>query len=250
MITLQNISKTFFSGLPSEVNAVQNISFSLTEGEMVVLAGSNGSGKTTLLNILSGTLFPDKGKIIYNGKDITDLPEHKRAAFISRIFQNPLAGTAPQLTIAENFRLAALRSCNKKLSIGLTKTFKKEIAGKIASLQLGVENKLNTPIGQLSGGQRQALSLLMASMSGAKIILMDEPAAALDPKTGTLVMKLADRIIRENNMTAVLVTHHIKDMLHYGNRLLFMSEGSITKDISANEKQKLTANDILGWFEG
>ncbi len=249
MITLQNISKTFFSGLASEVNAVKNISFSLTEGEMVVLAGSNGSGKTTLLNILSGTLLPDKGKIIYNGKDIMDLPEHKRAAFISRIFQNPLAGTAPQLTIAENFRLAALRSLNKKLNIGLTKTFKEEIAGRITSLQLGVENKLNTPIGQLSGGQRQALSLLMASMSGAKIILLDEPATALDPKTGALVMKLADRIIRENNMIAVLVTHHIKDMLHFGNRLLFMCEGSITKDISADEKQKLTAHDILGWFE-
>lgn len=250
MIMLQNISKTFFSGLPSEVNAVQNISLNLEEGERVVLAGSNGSGKTTLLNILSGTVIPDSGKIFFNGNDITDLPEHKRSAFISRIFQNPLAGTAPQLSVAENFRLAALRSQNKKLSIGLTKRFKENIAGKISSLHLGIENKLNTPIGQLSGGQRQALTLLMASMSGARIILMDEPAAALDPKTGALVMKLADRIIRENNLTAVLVTHYIKDMLNYGNRLLFMREGSIAKDFSADEKQKLTANDVLEWFEG
>lgn len=250
MIILQNVSKSFFAGLPSEVKAVQNITLNFEEGERVILAGNNGSGKSTLLNILSGTVSPDSGKIIFHGKDITQLAEHKRAPFISRIFQNPLAGTAPQLTVAENFRLATLRSRNKKLSIGLTKTFKKEIAGIIASLQLGIENKLNTPIGQLSGGQRQALTLLMASMSGAKIMLMDEPAAALDPKTGALVMKLADRIIRENNMTAVLVTHNIKDMLNYGKRLLFMSEGKMVKDISAEEKQKLTSNDILGWFEG
>lgn len=249
MITLQNVSKTFFSGLPSEVKAVQNISLNLKEREMVVLAGSNGSGKSTLLNILSGTITPDSGKICFNHKDITHLAEHKRAPFISRIFQNPLAGTAPGLTVAENFRLAFLRSQNKKLSIGLTNSFKDEIAKKMTSLQLGIENKLNTPIGQLSGGQRQALTLLMASMSGARLMLLDEPVAALDPKTGLLVMKLADQIIRENNMTAVLVTHHVKDMLHYGNRLLFMNEGRITKDFSTDEKLKLTANDILNWFE-
>ncbi len=250
MITLHNVSKTFFSGLSSEIHAVRNISLNLKEGEWAILAGSNGSGKSTLLNIISGTVTPDSGKVYFNQKDITYLAEHKRATYISRIFQNPLAGTASQLTVAENFRLAALRSQNRKLNIGLTKSFQEEIVGRMATLQLGIENKINTPMGQLSGGQRQALTLLMASMSGAKIMLMDEPSAALDPKTGSLVLELADRIVRESKMTAVLVTHHIKDMLHYGNRLLFMNEGEIVKDISAKEKQKLMATDVLEWLEG
>lgn len=250
MITLHQVAKTFFPGLASEVKAVQHITLSLKAGEMVVLAGSNGSGKSTLLNLISGTVMPDSGSITFNGKYISNLPEHKRSAFISRIFQNPLAGTAPQLTVAENFRLATLRSQNKKPVIGLNGTFKATIAKKISSLQLGLESKIDTPIGRLSGGQRQALTLLMAAMSGAKIILMDEPTAALDPKTGSLVMRLADKIIREQNMAAILVTHHIKDMLSFGNRLLFMSEGRIVKDISELEKQQLTVNDVVNWFEG
>jgi putative ABC transport system ATP-binding protein len=249
MITLHQVSKTFFRGTPSEVKAVQPITLHIASGEMVILAGSNGSGKSTLLNILSGTVIPDSGKIIFGNQNITFWPEHQRAAFISRLFQNPLAGTAPQLTVAENFRLAALRSQKKKLSIGLTSKFKESIAGNIASLQLGLETKLDTAIGRLSGGQRQALTLLMASMSGAKLILMDEPAAALDPKTGALVMQLADKIIREHHLTAILVTHHLRDMLHYGNRLLYMSEGKLLRDVAGHEKQQLTIKEVISWFD-
>lgn len=249
MIALQHVSKTFFSGLASGVTALDDVSLDLKQGEAIVLAGSNGSGKTTLLNIISGSIIADAGKIFFNGADITRMPEHKRASFIARIFQNPLSGTAPQLTLAENFRLAAIRAEKKCLSIRLTRKFKEDIAQKIAALQLGLETKINTPMGHLSGGQRQALTLLMASMSGAKIILMDEPAAALDPKTGALVMQLAEKIIREQNLTAVLVTHHIKDMLNFGDRLLFMREGKILKDISGKSRQQLSASEIVQWFE-
>jgi putative ABC transport system ATP-binding protein len=249
MIIIQEVSKTFFHGMPTGLKALQNITLQIKEGEMIVLAGSNGSGKSTLLNILGGTVTPDYGKIIFYGKDVTQLPEHKRAAWISRIFQNPLAGTAPQLTVAENLRLATLRAQNKKFTIGLNASFKKQMAGKILELQLGLDSKMDTPIGRLSGGQRQALTLLMASLSGAKIILMDEPAAALDPKTANRVMQSAEKIIRENRLAAILVTHHIKDMLRYGNRLLFMSEGRIIKDLSGADKQKLSVNDVVNWFE-
>jgi putative ABC transport system ATP-binding protein len=249
MIELINVSKTFSQGTPAEVNALQSVSLKIEKGDFVILAGSNGSGKTTLLNLISGSLFADSGKIFFCGKEITQMPEYRRAAFISRIFQNPMAGTCAQLTIAENFRLAALRTHKRKIRIGLTRPFKADLAHRIAFLQLGLENKLNTMMGKLSGGQRQALTLLMAAMSGASLMLLDEPAAALDPRTGSLVMQLAETIIRQNHLTAILVTHHIKDILQFGNRLIFLRQGRILHNLSAQEKQKLSVSDIVSWFE-
>ncbi len=249
MIELINVSKTFSRGTPAEVNALQSVSLKIDKGDFMILAGANGSGKTTLLNLISGSLLADSGKIFFSGQDVTRMPEYRRAAFISRIFQNPMAGTCAQLSIAENFRLAALRAREKNIRIGLTRHFKADLAGRIASLQLGLENKLNTPMGKLSGGQRQALTLLMAAMSGARIMLLDEPAAALDPKTGSLVMQLAESIIRTNHLTAILVTHHIKDILQFGNRLVFLRQGRIIHNLQAMEKQKLSVTEIVSWFE-
>jgi putative ABC transport system ATP-binding protein len=248
MIRLENIVQTFNRGEANEVAALKNISLEINETEFVVLVGGNGSGKSTLLNIISGKALADSGKIFLENKDATKLREHERSKWIARIFQDPLTGTAPDLTILENFRLASLRTQAKKLSIGTGKKFQEEVKENISMLGLGLESKINRPMSSLSGGQRQALTLVMAIMCEAKIILLDEPTSALDPKTSVLVMQAAQKIISEFNLTAILVTHNLKEALTNGSRIIQLDEGAIVRDISGSSKNSLQPSEIVEWF--
>lgn len=248
MIELSHITKIFNRGQVNEVTALQDVNLQIAEGEFLTLIGANGSGKTTLLNVVAGAVTPSSGNIRINGADITRLPEHKRSRWIARVFQNPLAGTAPDLSILDNFRLAALRTRPKRLTIGINERFKTEVREKIAGLGLGLENKLQQPIGSLSGGQRQALTLLMSVMDHTDILLLDEPTAALDPKSAETVMQTAERLIREYQLTAVLITHNLRDAHRFGNRLIQMDGGRIVRDLDATEKGKLKAEEMYGWF--
>ena len=249
MIELKNISKTFGWNSNATVPALQDVSLKLDNGSFTVVVGANGSGKSTLLNILAGTVKADTGAVLIDEKDITRSPDYRRSKWVARIFQNPLMGTAPDLSILENFRLASLRSEPKKLRIGTGAGFRNRVKDKIAILNLGLENKLDQPIGELSGGQRQALTLLMATMDESKILLMDEPTAALDPKMAAVILNLANDIIRESRMTALLVTHHLKDARTYGDRIIRMHEGKIANDLNRESKAKLGLPDLFRWFE-
>ena len=248
MIEIANISKTFNAGKPNQVNAISNVGLHIKTGEFVVIIGSNGSGKTTLLNLVAGNILPDSGTITIDGNNVTRLPEYKRSKWIARIFQNPLSGTAADLSIIDNFRLAAIRTQYKGLFIGKNESFKKLVKDRIATLGMGLENKVEQPIGTLSGGQRQALTLLMSVMDACKILLLDEPTAALDPRSAENVMRIADSLIKEYSLTAILVTHNLKDAGNYGSRIIQMGEGEILKDVSAAEKSKLKQNDLFDWF--
>ena len=248
MIELQHIHKTFNSGKANEVKALKDISLTIREKEFVVIVGSNGSGKTTLLNLMAGAEFCSQGKILIAHNDVTTLPEYKRSKWIARVFQNPLSGTAPDLSIIDNFRLASLRTQAKKLSIGVDTAFKSKVKEKIALLQMGLENKIEQPMGTLSGGQRQALTLLMSVMDETKILLLDEPTAALDPRSANTISQTADWLIKEYQLTAVLITHNLKEAHQYGNRLIQMSEGTIIKDVNTEQKNNLVLNDLFGWF--
>jgi putative ABC transport system ATP-binding protein len=248
MIQLNNIHKTFNSGKPNEVVAINNLELKIDTGEFVVIVGSNGSGKTTLLNLVAGNILPSNGIITIEDNDVTRLPEYKRSKWIARIFQNPLSGTAGDLSIIDNFRLAALRTHSKGLSIGKTEQFKKQVRDKIATLGMGLENKVEQPIGTLSGGQRQALTLLMSVMDNCKILLLDEPTAALDPRSAENVLRIADDLIKQYKLTAIMVTHNLKDAGNYGSRIIQMSEGLILKDIAGVEKADLKQNELYDWF--
>jgi putative ABC transport system ATP-binding protein len=248
MIEIKNISKTFNKGTADEIAALKNLNLKINEGDFITVVGFNGSGKSTLLNLISGSLIPDNGKIFFNDVDVTQLPDFERSKYVSRIFQNPLAGTASELSIIENFRLAALRTQSKTFSIGNTKTFKESVCEKLKTLNMGLENKPTALMGSLSGGQRQALTLLMSVMDESKILLLDEPTAALDPKSATIVMELAEKIIREGNLTSLLVTHRMKDAINYGNRLIMMKEGQVENDYSKADKSALNTDDLFRWF--
>jgi putative ABC transport system ATP-binding protein len=248
MIELKDIHKSFNRGLVNEVTALRGISLVIPSGEYVVVVGSNGSGKTTLLNILSGAEVPSSGTVAIDGKDVTKLAEYHRSRWIARVFQNPLSGTAPDLSIIDNFRLAALRTGSRSLKIGVTEAFKKEVRDKIATLGMGLENKVSQPMGTLSGGQRQALTLLMSVMDKTDIILLDEPTAALDPRTANTIMQTADKLIKEYKLTAILITHNLKDAFTYGNRLIQMSEGKVIRDLPAIDKASLKQQDLFEWF--
>lgn len=248
MIELSHITKIFNRGQVNEVAALQDVSLQIAEGEFLTLIGANGSGKTTLLNVISGAIIPSTGTIRINGEDITRLPEHRRSRWVARVFQNPLAGTAPDLSILDNFRLAALRTRPKRLVIGINERFRAEVREKIAGLGLGLENKLQQPIGSLSGGQRQALTLLMSVMDHTDILLLDEPTAALDPRSAETVMQTAERLIGEYRLTAVLVTHNLRDAHRYGNRLIQMAGGVVMRDLGAPKKAKLKLEEMYGWF--
>lgn len=248
MIELNHITKIFNRGQVNEVTALQDVSLQIAEGEFLVLIGANGSGKTTLLNVISGAVLPSAGTIRINGEDITRLPEHQRSRWVARVFQNPLAGTAPDLSILDNFRLAALRTRPKRLVIGINERFKGEVRDKIAGLGLGLENKLQQPIGSLSGGQRQALTLLMSVMDHTDILLLDEPTAALDPKSAETVMQTAERLIREYQLTTVLITHNLRDAHRHGKRLIQMAGGQVARDLGATEKAGLRVEEMYGWF--
>jgi len=248
MISLNNISKTFNKGKENEVKALQNISLTIHDGEFVIIIGVNGSGKSTLLNVIQGAELPSSGTIKINDTDVTKLPEYKRSRWVARVFQNPNDGTAPDLTIVDNFRLAALRSQSKKLVAGLNIAFSKKVQDTIAQLRMGLENKINRPMGSLSGGQRQALTLLMSVMDEGDVLLMDEPTAALDPKSSQVVLNLADKLNKEHGKTTVFITHNLKDAHQYGNRLVQIHEGKIMRDLSSTEKNKLSLQDMLLLF--
>ncbi len=248
MIELKNVSKTFNAGDANEVQALDQINLKIEKGQYLVLVGANGSGKSTLLNAIAGSFSVDEGEIYIEGQQVNRLKDFQRSPWIARIFQNPLSGTAPDLTVLDNFRLASLRTRRKGLKIGIQSNFKKEVQEKISMLNMGLEHKLNQEMGTLSGGQRQALTLIMAIMDEAKILLMDEPSAALDPKSAENLMEKAQMVVQEFNLTTVLVTHDLRDAYQYGNRILQMREGKIIRDFAQEEKTALAQDDLFRWF--
>jgi putative ABC transport system ATP-binding protein len=249
MIELNNISKVFHKGEANEVTALKDLSLTIPKGQFLVIIGSNGSGKTTLLNLISGVVMPGTGSIYLSEKDVTHLPEYKRSKWITRVFQNPLSGTAPDLSIIDNFRLAALRTSTRKAIIGVNEAFKKQVRDKIATLGMGLENKIEQPMGTLSGGQRQALTLLMSVMDNTEILLLDEPTAALDPRSANLILQIADNLVKQYHLTTVFITHNLKDAHQYGDRLIQMGEGKILRDLDAKAKAALKPQDIFEWFD-
>ena len=245
MLKIEKISKTFNPGTIHEKAALQGLSLHLLPGDFVTVIGSNGAGKSTLLNAISGSFFPDSGSIYLDGRNITFLPEYQRSRQIGRLFQDPMRGSAPHMTIEENLSLAA--ASGGWLS-HVTRAEKAAFREKLAQLDMGLENRMKQPVGLLSGGQRQALTLLMASLQKPKLLLLDEHTAALDPATAAKVLELSDRIVRENELTAMMITHNMKDAIVHGNRLIMMNEGRIILDIEGEEKQHLTKRDLLDKF--
>ncbi len=250
MLELVNIHKTFNLGTINEKKALDGVNLQLNEGDFVTVIGGNGAGKSTVLNAIAGVWPIDTGNIIIDGQDVTGLPEHKRAAFLGRVFQDPINGTTATMEIEENLALAARRGKRRGLSWGITKREKEEYRELLKKmLDLGLEDRMTSKVGLLSGGQRQALTLLMATLKKPKLLLLDEHTAALDPKTAAKVLALSDKMIEENNLTAMMVTHNMRDAIVHGNRLIMMNEGKVILDIKGEEKKKLTVEDLLHKFE-
>jgi putative ABC transport system ATP-binding protein len=250
LIELSHISCRFAGAGGETITALDDISVTIPSGQFIVVIGPNGSGKSTLLNVLAGSVQPVSGSWTIDGRDMTGQKEFSISRRVARVFQDPGSGTAGAMTILENLRLASLRSQTKSLRTGLTRPFREAMRQKVATLGLGLEDRLDQPAATLSGGQRQALSLLMTTLDRSGLLLLDEPTAALDPKTASVIMELAARIVRDNNLTAVLVTHRMKDALAYGDRLLCLRAGTVERDISRpEEKMKLRAEDLYAWFD-
>ena len=248
MLELKGIYKTFNAGTVNEKRAIDNLNLTLENGDFVTIIGGNGAGKSTTLNLIAGVYPVDAGMIHLNGYDLTNLPEHKRARFLGRVFQDPMMGTAATMGIEENLALAYRRGQRRGLHAGITNEERKLYREKLATLGLGLEDRMTSKVGLLSGGQRQALTLLMASLQKPKLLLLDEHTAALDPATAAKVLELSDRIVRENELTAMMITHNMKDAIVHGNRLIMMNEGRIILDIEGEEKQHLTKRDLLDKF--
>ena len=248
MLELKNISKTFFPGTVHEKTALDNLSLTLHEGDFVTVIGGNGAGKSTMLNAIAGTFSVDSGSILIDGKDVTRLPEFKRAALLGRVFQDPMMGTAPTMQIQENLALAARRGKHRGLKWGITPQEEQEYYQKLKDLDLGLEDRMKAKVGLLSGGQRQALTLLMAALQKPKLLLLDEHTAALDPRTAAKVLELSDKIVEENHLTTMMITHNMRDAIAHGNRLIRMDAGHVGLDISGEEKKKLTVSDLLTLF--
>ncbi|MDD7408550.1 MAG: ABC transporter ATP-binding protein [Anaerovoracaceae bacterium] len=249
MLEIKNIYKTFNKGTINEKKALNGVSLTLEDGDFCTVIGGNGAGKSTMLNAVAGVWPVDSGRIVLDGIDITGLPEHKRAPYLGRVFQDPMTGTAATMQIDENLALAMRRGSRRGLRWGITKEERKKYAEALKEFDLGLENRLETKVGTLSGGQRQALTLLMATMKKPKLLLLDEHTAALDPKTAKTVLDLSDKIIAESKLTAMMVTHNMRDAIAHGNRLIMMNEGKIILDIKGEEKKKLTVEDLLQKFE-
>lgn len=248
MITLNNIHVTFTPGTITEKKALQGVDLTIREGEFITVIGSNGAGKSTFLNAIAGEIIPSLGTIFIDDKDVTKLSSFDRADLVARVFQDPLAGTCADLTIAENMALALRRGKTRGLSPALNHATREHFKGILQQLNLGLEDRLDTLMSLLSGGQRQAVSLLMATLSPLKILLLDEHTAALDPKTASYVMELSQKIITEKQLTALMVTHSLHQALHFGTRTIMLHEGKIIYDVSGDERNKLTPQDLLNQF--
>jgi putative tryptophan/tyrosine transport system ATP-binding protein len=248
MIEIKNYHKRFNPGTVNEVYALRDINLTINEGQFVTIIGTNGSGKSTLLNAIAGNFFPDKGEVIIDGKDVTYMHDHQRAKYISRVFQNPFSGTAPKMTIAENLHMAKLRSSSRGIRIGLNSSQLKQYAEDVKQLEMNLEGRLENVIGTLSGGQRQALTLLMSVITKPKVLLLDEHTAALDPKSAAQVIKLTRKFIERENLTAFMVTHSMQQALDLGDRTIMMNRGFIIDDIPADDKKWLTVDDLLDKF--
>ena len=249
MLQLKNIHKTFNLGTINEKVALNGVDLTLNEGDFVTVIGGNGAGKSTMLNAIAGVWPIDEGSILIDGVDVTGLPEHKRAQYLGRVFQDPMTGTTATMQIDENLALAARRGKRRGLGWGISKKEKKEYYEILMTLDLGLEDRMTSKVGLLSGGQRQALTLLMATLQKPKLLLLDEHTAALDPKTAAKVLALTDQIVSENHLTTLMITHNMKDAIAHGNRLIMMNEGKIILDIGPEEKKKLTVEDLLQKFE-
>ena len=248
MLKLSHVSKTFNTGTINEKKALIDLNLHLEPGDFVTVIGGNGAGKSTMLNAVAGVWPVDQGSIVIDGVDVTGLPEFRRAQYIGRVFQDPMMGTAPNMQIVENLALAYRRGQKRGLGWGVTKAEKTLYREKLATLGLGLEDRMTSKVGLLSGGQRQALMLLMAALQKPKLLLLDEHTAALDPATAAKVLELSDKIVQENSLTAMMITHNMKDAIVHGNRLIMMNEGRIILDIRGEDKKKLTKADLLQKF--
>ena len=248
MLKLEHLYKTFNPGTINQKVALSDLSLHLNPGDFVTVIGGNGAGKSTMLNAIAGVWAVDSGRIILDGQDVTALPEHKRAKFIGRVFQDPMMGTAPNMQLEENLALAMRRGQGRGLGWGVTKAEREVYREKLKALNLGLEDRMTVKVGLLSGGQRQALTLLMASLQKPKLLLLDEHTAALDPATAAKVLELSDRIVAENQLTALMITHNMTDAIKHGNRLIMMNEGKIILDISGEEKKQLTKQMLMDKF--
>ena len=248
MLEIKNVYKTFNAGTVNEKRALKNLNLSVADGEFVTVIGGNGAGKSTMLNAITGAYTVDYGSIEIDGVDVTKLPEHKRAKFIGRVFQDPMMGTAANMQIEENLALAARRGKPRGLRIGITNAEREEYKKQLATLGLGLEDRMTAKVGLLSGGQRQALTLLMATLQKPKLLLLDEHTAALDPKTAAKVLETTQRIVEENKLTTIMITHNMRDAITYGNRLIMMYDGHVVVDVSGEEKKKLTVEQLLNLF--
>ena len=248
MLELKNVCKTFNPGTVNAKVALSDLNLKLNDGDFVTVIGGNGAGKSTLLNAVAGVWPVDEGSIVIDGQNVTKLSEHRRAALLGRVFQDPMMGTAPTMQIEENLALAARRGKRRGLRWGVTKAERADYQERLRALDLGLEDRMTAKVGLLSGGQRQALTLLMAALQKPKLLLLDEHTAALDPRTAAKVLELSDRIVQEHNLTTLMITHNMKDAIAHGNRLIMMDAGHIVVDISGEEKKKLTVPDLLALF--
>ncbi|MDD6690352.1 MAG: ABC transporter ATP-binding protein [Lachnospiraceae bacterium] len=249
MLEISHISKTFNPGTINEKKALIDVSFTLNDGDFCTVIGGNGAGKSTIMNAVSGVWPVDTGSIKIDGIDVTTLPEHKRAKYLGRVFQDPMTGTAGDMQIDENMALAARRGKKRGLKWGVSRAERERYREELAKLDLGLENRLTAKVGLLSGGQRQALTLLMATLQKPHLLLLDEHTAALDPKTAAKVLAATDRIVNEGHLTTLMVTHNMRDAIAHGNRLIMMSNGQIIYDVQGEEKKKLHVEDLLHKFE-
>lgn len=248
MLELKNVSKTFNAGTINEKRALKGIDLTLNDGDFVTVIGGNGAGKSTLLNAICGTWHVDGGSIVIDGQDVTNVPGHKRAKYLGRVFQDPMMGTAADMEIQENLALAKRRGKVRGLSWGISKKEREEYRELLSTLGLGLEDRMTSKVGLLSGGQRQAVTLLMAAMSEPKLLLLDEHTAALDPKTAEKVLEITEKIVNKNKLTTLMITHNMRDAIKHGNRLIMMHEGRIIVDVSGEEKKNLTVEDLLALF--
>ena len=249
MLDLHSIYKTFNAGTVNEKTALNGLNLHLNEGDFVTVIGGNGAGKSTMLNAVAGTWFVDEGKITIDDIDVTKLPEHKRAKYLGRVFQDPMTGTAATMQIEENMALAARRGMTRSLKAGITAKEREFYREQLKILGLGLEDRLTSKVGLLSGGQRQALTLLMATLKKPRLLLLDEHTAALDPKTAAKVLETTDKIVNSEHLTTLMITHNMRDAIAHGNRLIMMNNGRVILNISGEEKKKLTVEDLLIKFE-